>query len=156
MAGKCGTKQTYTYYDRNAKKKWTLFLSYLFSMAPKSGLSKFKATIETRSRNKSVHPGQIVNDAKQKRRTHEEMEKIRAEDSRMQEENAAEQAENLQKAADIEDQMRREDINRRSSNRRATGEAPFRPYSSTVNERDAGGKGQFDLNLLLTSEDVLN
>lgn len=128
------------------QKKKTERRSSPFFMAPKSGLSKFTATIETRTKNKTTHPGQVVNDAKQKRRTHEEMEKIRAEDSRMQEEKTVEQAENLQKAADIEDRMRKEDINRRSSNRRATGQAPFRPLASstsstTINEQLAGDNG---------------
>jgi hypothetical protein len=125
-------------------------------MAPKSGLSKFKATIETRTKNKSTHPGQVVNDAKQKRRTHQEMEKVRAEDSRKQEENAVEQEENLQKVAEIEDRTRKEDIDRRSSNRRATGQTPFRPSSTTVNEQVAGDKGLSDLNLLLMRENALN
>src|SRR5882762_9253070 len=104
---------------QNKKKKKPLLtpghFSIPFTMATKSGLFKFKATIETRSRNKDIHPGQVVNDAKQKCRSHEEMEKIHAEDSRVREENAVEQAENIQNAADIEDQMRREDNDRRSS-----------------------------------------
>lgn len=130
-------------------------------MAPKSGLSKFtkKPTIETppietRTRNKTIHPGQVVNDAKQKRRSPQEMEKIRAENSRAQQESAAQQAEGIQKAAEIEDQMRREDINRRSSNRRATGQAPFRPSSTTINERVAGDKGLSDHNYLLMRENL--
>jgi protein-arginine kinase activator protein McsA len=112
-----------------------------------AGLSKFKPTIQTRTRNKTSHPGQVVNDAKQKRRTHDEMEKIRAEESRMQQEKDLEQAENIQKAADVEDRMRREDIDRRSSNRQATGLAPFRPPSTDV--LGAEKKGPSDLNPLV-------
>ena len=89
--------------------------SIAFIMAPKSGLSKFKPTIETRTRNKMIHPGQVVNDAKQKRTSHEEMEKICAEETRMQYEKELDQVESIQKAADIEDRMRREDINHLSS-----------------------------------------
>jgi hypothetical protein len=113
------------------KKTW-LHSSITFFMPPKSGLSKFKPIIQTRTRNKTSHPGQVINDAKQKRRSHEEMEKIRADETRMRQEKEVEQAENIQKAADVEDRMRREDINRRSSNRQATGQAPFRPPSATI------------------------
>ena len=117
-------------------------------MPPKSGLSKFKPTIQTRTRNKTSHPGQVVNDAKQKRQSHEEMEKIRAEENRMQQEKEVEQAENIQKAADIEDRMHREDINCRSSNRQAIGQAPFRPPSTTNAGWGAEHKGLSDLNLV--------
>ena len=71
--------------------------SIAFIMAPKSGLSKFKPTIETRTRNKMIHPGQVVNDAKQKRTSHEEMEKICAEETRMQYEKELDQVESIQK-----------------------------------------------------------
>ena len=130
-------------------------------MPPKSGLSKFKPTqpvepVETRRSNKTTHPGQVVNDAKQKRRTHEEMEKIRAQESRKRQEDEAEQAENIQKAADIEDRMRREDFNRRSSNRQATGQAPFRPPSTAINELGASDKGLSGLNLLVIRDDTPN
>jgi hypothetical protein len=121
-------------------------------MPPKTGLSKFKPTIQTRRENKTTHPGQVVNDAKQKRRSHEEMEKICAEETRMRKEIDLEQATNIQKAADIEDQMRREDINRRSSNRQATGQAPFRPPSATA--WGAKDKGPSDLNLLVMRDNL--
>ena len=121
-------------------------------MASKSGLSKFKPTIQTRSRNKTSHPGQVVNDAKQKRRSHGEMEKICADKTRLQQEKEEEVAENIQKVADIEDRMRWEDINRRSSNRHDTGQAPFKPSSVTVNTQgaeedkcDPEDKGKSDL-----------
>jgi hypothetical protein len=127
-------------------------------MASKSGgLSRFKPTIQTRSRNKTSHPGQVVNDAKQKRRTHEEMERIRADETRMRQEKVAEQARSIQKAADVEDQMRWEDINRRSSNRNATGQAPFRRPSATVTIDTWGAedKGPSVLNLLVTRDSAL-
>ena len=123
--------------------------SIAFIMAPKSGLSKFKPTIETRTRNKMIHPGQVVNDAKQKRTSHEEMEKICAEETRMQYEKELDQVESIQKAADIEDRMRREDINRRSSNRHATSQALFRPPSTTFDAWAAEDKSALDLSLLL-------
>jgi hypothetical protein len=123
---------------------------------PKSGLSKFKPTIETRTRNRTTHPGQVVNDAKQKRRSPEEMMKIRAEENRMRQENEMEQAENIQKAADVEDRMRREDIDRRSSNRQSKSQAPFRPPSSTINELDSRNKGLLDFNLLVIRDNAPN
>ena len=82
--------------------------SISFFMASKSGLSKFKPAIQTRSRNKTSHPGQVVNDTKQKRQSHGEMEKIRADETRLRQEKEEEVAENIQKAADIEDRMRRD------------------------------------------------
>lgn len=125
-------------------------------MASKSGLSKFKPAIQTRSRNKTSHPGQVVNDTKQKRQSHGEMEKIRADETRLRQEKEEEVAENIQKAADIEDRMRREDINRRSSNRQATGQAPFRPPSTAINELGASDKGLSGLNLLVIRDDTPN
>jgi hypothetical protein len=99
-----------------------------------------------------------VNDAKQKCRSPQEMMKIRAEENRVRQENEEEQAENIQKAANIEDQMRREDIDRRSSNRQSKSQAPFRPPSSTINdsELDSGDKGPLALNILVIRDNAIN
>lgn len=53
--------------------------------------------------------------------------KVRAEETRLRQEKETEAAESIQLAANIEDQMRKEDINRGSSNRHGTGQAPFCP-----------------------------
>jgi hypothetical protein len=112
---------------------------------------QYKPTIQTRTKNKTSHPGQVVNDAKQKCRSQDEMAKIRADETRSRQEKEEELAENIQKAAEVEDRMRWEDINRRSSNRHATGQAPFKPLPVTVNtwgaedKGDPEDKGQSDL-----------
>jgi hypothetical protein len=147
MQNKC------TYKCEKKKKKLGFHSSITFSMASKSGLFKFKPT--TRSGNKTSHPGQVVNDAKQKRRSHEEMEKIRAQETRARQEKEVEDAENIQKAADVEDRMRREDIDRRSSNRQATSQASFRPFSATIVAWGAKDKGLSDINLLVTRDSAL-
>jgi hypothetical protein len=154
--GEAMRTKTNVHINAIAKTKKTCTPSSItFFMAPKAGLSKFKPTIETRTRNRTTHPGQVVNDAKQKRRSPEEMMKIRAEENRMRQENEVEQAENIQKAADVEDRMRREDIDRRSSNRQSKSQAPFRP-PSTVNELDSGNKGLLYLNILVIRDNALN
>lgn len=131
------------------EKNWTPFLNYLF-MPPKSGLSKFKPTLpvlealETQTRNKSSYPGKVVNDAKQQRQSREEMKIFCAEQANMQQKKEVKQAENIQNAVNVEDQMRKEDINHQSSNWQATGQAPFHPDTW-----DAEDKGLSDINLLV-------
>ncbi|KAF8970180.1 hypothetical protein BDZ97DRAFT_1902185 [Flammula alnicola] len=108
-------------------------------MAPKS-LSNFKSVIQTRNTNKASHPGKVVNDAKPKRRSHQEMEKVRADETRMRQEKEQDEVQKIKLAADVEDRLRKEDIDRRASNRHATGQAQYRP-APTAPPTDADNAG---------------
>ena len=79
--------------------------------------------MKTRSKNKEAHPGLVVNNAKQKRRTAEQMELVRAQEAHAQEE----KQKNLRIAAAVEDKHRHEDIERRRTNHRAGALPAFRP-----------------------------
>ena len=81
----------------------------------------------TRSKNKDAHPGQPVLDAKQARRSRQEMEEVRAQQAREQEEEKIRLEKNLKAAAQIEDELLQEDVQRRTSNHQSKGIAPFKP-----------------------------
>jgi hypothetical protein len=81
----------------------------------------------TRSKNKDAHPGQPVIDATQTRRSRQEMEEVRAKQAQEQEEEKKCLEKNLKAAAQIEDELLQEDIQRRTSNRQSQGIAPFKP-----------------------------
>ncbi|KIM41783.1 hypothetical protein M413DRAFT_410062 [Hebeloma cylindrosporum] len=87
----------------------------------------------TRSKNKDAHPGQPVIDAKQPRRSKQEMEVVRAQQAREQEEEKTRLETNLKAVAQIEDELLQEDIQRRTSNHRSVGIAPFKPQLQADN-----------------------
>lgn len=119
-------------------------------MAPKS-LADFKSAIQTRRGNKGSHPGQVVNDSKQKRRSPQEMEKVRAEEARLRKEKEQHETQSIKTAAEITDQLRKEDIERRSSNRRATGQPQYRPaltpMLTDVDDTESANQGKFQVNI---------
>ncbi|KAF8809369.1 hypothetical protein BYT27DRAFT_7094606 [Phlegmacium glaucopus] len=98
-------------------------------MEPESGksLSKFQSIIRTRNTNKGSHPGKVVNDARQKHRSPQEMEKVHAEETRIREEKDWDKVQKIQQAAQIEDRLRKEDIDRRASNCNSMGHAQYHP-----------------------------
>jgi len=88
--------------------------------------------IATRNANKRSHPGQVVNDAKQKRRSPEEMKKARADKASAQALQELEQSKRISNVAAIEDRLRKEDIERRASSHRVTGQPGFSPTADMV------------------------
>lgn len=106
--------------------------TYLLKNQPPSTMSSKPSVTQlrsmmTRRKNKDAHPGMVVNDAKQKRRTAKEMEEVRVQEARAQEEKQKKNDDNLKIAAAIEDKLRREDIERRRPNRCAEVLQAFRP-----------------------------
>ena len=92
----------------------------------------------TRSKNKDAHPGQPVIDAKQPRRSKQEMEEVRAKKAQDQEEEKNRLEKNLKTAAQIEDELLQEDIQRRTSNRQSQGIAPFKPPLASAKDVPLG------------------
>ena len=84
-------------------------------------------SIGTRSQNKNVHPGKPVLDAKQNRRLKQEIEEVRAQKSQQVDEEKARLTKGLKTAAQIEDKILQEDIQRRTSNHREV-ITPFNPH----------------------------
>lgn len=101
-------------------------------MPPKFPVPQLKAPIGTRSQNKNVHPGKPVLDAKQSRRSKQEMEEVRAQNAQRGEEEKARLVKGLKSAAQIEDELLQEDIQRRTSIHRSQGIAPFNPHLQAV------------------------
>ena len=103
------------------------------SMAPrKFPIPQLKPPIGTRSQNKNAHPG--LRDAPQSRRSRQEMEEVRAQEARKEEEEKKTLINNLKNVAQIEDELLHEDVQRRTSNHhdRIEGIVPFKPFSSAA------------------------
>ena len=96
---------------------------------------QLKPPIGTRTRNKNVHPGKVQLDAQQSRRTKQEMEKVRAQMAQQAEEKKTRLANNLKNAAQIEDELQKEDVERHTSNHRSQGIMPFNPHLPAVNNK---------------------
>jgi hypothetical protein len=86
----------------------------------------FQSVIRTREKNKNVHPGEP--DQATKRRSHAEVEEIRAQKVAEQKVEANRQTEALANAAHVEDQLRQDDIDRQRFGERPKVPTPvFRP-----------------------------
>jgi hypothetical protein len=79
----------------------------------KSTASMFKSVIRTREKNKTAHPGEP--DQAAKRRTHTEMEEVRSKQIADKKSEDDRQKAALTKAAQVEDALRQEDIDRQKS-----------------------------------------
>ena len=97
-----------------------------FPMPPKFPPLQF--TIGTRSQNKNAHPGKPVVDARQSRRSKQEMQEVRAREAQQAEEEKARLVNGLKIAAQIEDELLQEDVQRRTSNHQSQGITPFNPH----------------------------
>lgn len=93
---------------------------------------KAQAAIGTRSQNKNVHPGKPVLDAKQNRRSKQEMDELRAQKAQQVDDEKVRLVKGLKTAAQIEDDLLQEDIQRRTSNHRSEGITPFNPHLRAV------------------------
>jgi hypothetical protein len=110
----------------------------------KSSIPRLKSMMGTRNANKHSHPGQVVNDAKQKRRSTDEMKKVRAEKASMQALQESEQSKKISNVAEIEDRLRKEDIERRATSHRASGQPTFRPTADMDNAAKTGPSANLD------------
>jgi galactose-1-phosphate uridylyltransferase len=88
--------------------------------------SMFQSVIRTRARNKNVHPGEP--DQATKRRSHAEIEEIRAQKAEQQKEQENRQSKALVYVANVEDKLRQDDIDRQKSAEQPKAPTPvFRP-----------------------------
>jgi len=85
-------------------------------------------TIGTRSQNKNVHPGKPVVDARQSRCSNQEMQEVRAQEAQEAEEEKSHLVNSLKTVAQIEDELLREDVQRRTSNHQSQRITPFNPH----------------------------
>lgn len=108
----------------------------------KSSIPQLTSLMATRNANKNTHPGQVIKDSTQKRRSPEEMKKIRAEEALAKAQKERERSKQISNVAEIEDRLRKEDIERRASSRRVTGQPAFSPTDMdravTVTGKDDG------------------
>ena len=85
-------------------------------------------TIGTRAQNKNAHPGKPVVDARQSRCSKQEMQEVRAQEAQQAAEEKARLANGLKLAAQIEDELLQEDVQRHTSNHQSQGIMPFNPH----------------------------
>jgi hypothetical protein len=100
-------------------------------MAPKakSTAFMFKSVIQTQEKNKTAHPGEP--DQAAKRRSHAEMEEVKAKQIADKKSEDNRQKATLTKAAEVEDALRQEDIDRQISADQPKPSTPaFRPEAA--------------------------